>query len=175
MRADRPSDEHEADSRVTLVTGRFQVVPSAYLIFRRTIEEGDQVLLMLRAGTGYMDGHWATVAGHVEAGESCAAAAVREAREEVGVDVEVRDLRPVCCMHRTAGDGQVINERADFFFETRVWTGQPRLLEPDRAAALAWFGLGSLPTPVVPHEHSVLGNLMNGRVPAILTYGFVDA
>jgi 8-oxo-dGTP diphosphatase len=130
MRADRSGDEHGADFRVTLVISRFQVVPSAYLIFRRTVEEGDQVLLMLRAGTGYMDGHWATVAGHVEAGESCAAAAVREAREE---------------------------------------------LEPDRAAALAWFGLGSLPTPVVPHEDRVLTNLTNGRVPAILTYGFADA
>ncbi len=154
---------------------RFQVVPSAYLILRRTVEGGDQVLLMLRAGTGYMDGHWATVAGHVEAGESCAAAAVREAREEVGVDVDVRHLLPVCGMHRTAGDGQEINERADFFFETRVWNGEPRLLEPDRAAALAWFRLGSLPSPVVPHEHAVLSNLSAGRIPAILTHGFTDA
>ena len=154
---------------------RFQVVPSAYLIFRRTVDGEDQVLLMLRACTGYMDGHWAVVAGHVEAGESCAAAAVREAREEVGLDVEVRHLRPVCCMHRTARDGQAVNERADFFFETRLWRGEPRLLEPHRAAALAWFGLGSLPTPVVPHENRVLTILTNGRVPPILTYGFADA
>jgi 8-oxo-dGTP diphosphatase len=167
MRADRPGDEHSADSRVTLVIDRFQVVPSAYLIFRRTVEGGDQVLLMLRAGTGYMDGHWATVAGHVEAGESCAAAAVREAHEEVGVEVDVRDLLPVC--------GQEINERADFFFETRVWKGEPRLLESDRAAALAWFSLDSLPSPVVPHENAVLSNLSTGRIPAILTHGFTDA
>jgi 8-oxo-dGTP diphosphatase len=175
MRADRPGDEHAADSRVSLVIDRFQVVPSAYLIFRRTVEGGDQVLLMLRAGTGYMDGHWATVAGHVEVGESCAAAAVREAREEVGAEVDIRKLRPVCGMHRTGGDGQGINERVDFFFETRVWTGEPRRLEPHRAAALAWFGLGSLPTPVVPHENTVLTNLSTGRVPAVITFGFTDA
>jgi 8-oxo-dGTP diphosphatase len=156
------------------VIDRFQVVPSAYLILRRTVEGEDQVLLMLRQGTGYMDGHWATVAGHVEAGESCAAAAVREAREEVGVDVNVCDLRPLCGMHRTGGDGMDINERADFFFETRAWRGAPRLLERDRAAALAWFGLGSLPSPVVPHEHTVLAKLATGQVPAILTHGFTD-
>ncbi|MET0977876.1 MAG: NUDIX domain-containing protein, partial [Paeniglutamicibacter terrestris] len=53
-----------------------QLVPASYVVFLR----GDQVLLQLRQNTGFLDGHWAcAAAGHVEAGESASAAAVREA------------------------------------------------------------------------------------------------
>ena len=75
---------------------RFVVVPAAYVIVRR----GDEVLLLLRADTGYMDGYWAVPAGHVERGESVLAAAVRELKEEVGIDVDPSDLQPVTAMHR---------------------------------------------------------------------------
>jgi len=54
----------------------FSVVPAAYVVLRR----GDEVLMLLRANTGYMDGFWAVPAGHVEKGESVVEAAVREVR-----------------------------------------------------------------------------------------------
>jgi len=54
------------------VTQRFRVVPAAYVVLRR----GAKVLLQLRSGTGYRDGHWACAAPwHVEAGESVVQAA----------------------------------------------------------------------------------------------------
>ena len=41
---------------------RFRVVPAAYVVLQR----GPEVLLQLRQGTGYRDGHWAVAAaGHV--------------------------------------------------------------------------------------------------------------
>ena len=65
---------------------RFRVVPAAYVLLLRPAGSGpDEVLLQLRQHTGFMDGHWAcAAAGHVEAGESVLAAAVREAAEELG-------------------------------------------------------------------------------------------
>ncbi len=67
------------------MTDRFQVVPAAYVVFRREHDGRSQVLLQLRRGTGYMDGFWATAAaGHVEADESVLEAACREAAEELG-------------------------------------------------------------------------------------------
>ncbi len=131
-----------------------------------------EVLLLLREGTGYLDGHWAGVAGHVEAGESCIDAAVREAREEVGVEIRAEDLEPVCAMHRTHGNHEWIDERADFFFQTWTWSGEPSLREPAKAAALRWWPLRHLPDPTAPHEALVLAHLLGGRVPAILTFGF---
>ncbi len=148
---------------------RFRVVPAAYVIVRR----GDEVLLLLRANTGYMDGRWAVPAGHVEHGESAVAAAVRELKEEVGLDVDAADLVPVTAMHRTGGNGDPIDERVDFFFMASKWTGEPRLLEPEKAAGLDWYPLDKLPDPLVPHEARVLGAVADGdALPAVIAQGF---
>jgi len=147
---------------------RFQVIPAAYVALRR----GDEVLLLLRANTGYMDGFWAVPAGHVEYGESALTAAVREVREEVGVEIAPADLIPVTAMHRTGGNGEAIDERVDFFFTATRWTGEPRLMEPDKATGLDWYCLDRLPDPVVPHEALVLAGLRDGSIPAVIAHGF---
>lgn len=146
---------------------RFQVVPAAYVLLLR----GSEVLLQLRQNTGYRDGHWAAAAaGHVEHGESVLAAAVREAEEEIGV--VPADLVPLTTMHRTHTNGQPIDERVDFFFTCRAWTGEPHLRETAKAAELGWFPLDGLPDPVVPHERFVLDGLRTGTLPPITTFGF---
>ena len=154
---------------------RFQVVPAAYVLLRRSADGAAQLLLQLRQGTGYMDGHWAAAAaGHVEAGESVLAAAVREAAEELGIDIDPADLVPLCAMHRTVAPHGPIDERVDFFFECRGWTGEPRTQEADKSADLRWFDLARLPDPVVPHELQVLTGLRDGDLRPIATFGFGD-
>lgn len=150
---------------------RFRVVPAAYVYLRR---EG-QVLLHRRARTGYMDGHWAGAAGHVEPGESVVAAAVREVREELGVEVDPADLRPVTTMHRGQPGGPALEQRVDFFFEAVRWAGAPVLQEAGKADDLGWFPFAALPEPVVPHELVVLRAIHDGEVPQIMTYGFPPA
>lgn len=148
---------------------RFRVVPAAYVVLRR----GERVLLQLRQNTGYRDGFWAmAAAGHVEQGESVLAAAVREAREELGIEIAETDLEPLCGMHRTHQNGKPVDERADFFFECRRWVGEPYVVEPLKNAELGWFALDALPEPVVPHEHLILDGLRRGRLPAVVTFGF---
>jgi 8-oxo-dGTP pyrophosphatase MutT (NUDIX family) len=150
---------------------RFRVVPAVYVYLRR---EG-QVLLQRRAGTGYMDGHWAAAAGHVEPGESVVAAAVREVREELGVELSPADLPPVTTMHRGQPGGPALEQRVDFFYEAVRWDGVPALQEASKADGLGWFPLVALPEPVVPHELVVLRAIHDGEVPHILTYGFGPA
>ncbi len=148
---------------------RFRVVPAAYVLLRR----GGEVLLQLREGTGFMDGHWAAAAaGHVEEGESVVAAACREAAEELGVTIEPGDLGPLTAMHRTRGNHDPVDERVDFFFTCLRWDGEPRRCEPARTADLRWFALDALPTPVVPHELFVLDGLRRGGPAPITWFGF---
>ena len=148
------------------------LVPASYVLLRRREDGVEQVLLQLRQGTGFMDGHWAvSAAGHVEPGEDAVSAAVREAAEEIGVVLERADLVPLCAIHRAAPPHERGDERVDFFFECRRWTGTPDRREPDRAAALRWFDLAALPEPVVPHERVVLAGLRTGGLPAVLTFG----
>lgn len=147
---------------------RFVVVPAAYVY----LVQGDgAVLLLRRSGTGFMDGHWAGPAGHVEYGESALAAAVREAREETGVTVRSADLVPLCAVHRRHSDA-AIDQRVDFFFSCAEWTGAPARRETDKADAMDWFALDALPDPIVPHERLVLEHMRSGSVPPLLTYGF---
>ena len=64
--------------------------------------EDNKVLMMKRQNTGYMDGMYALVAGHVEVGESFKAAIIREAKEEVGITLKEENLvyKYVSCMFR---------------------------------------------------------------------------
>ena len=148
---------------------RFVVVPAAYVFVLRPSGTGDEVLLQLRQNTGFMDDHWAAAAaGHVEKGETAYDAAHREAAEEIGVsDLE---LEFVTAMQRTRS-GEPIDERIDFFFTCRSWTGTPRIVEPAKSAGLEWFPLDALPDPVVPHELKVLQGLTSG-IPPYCTFGF---
>ncbi|MDT0203736.1 NUDIX domain-containing protein [Nocardioides sp. AE5] len=149
---------------------RFVVVPASYVYLLREGAQGTEVLLQLRQGTGYMDGHWAAAAaGHVERGETAYVAAEREAFEELGIkDVELEFLTS---MHRTQG-ADPIDERIDFFFTARAWSGEPRIIEPEKCAGLDWFALSALPDPVVPHERATLEALRGGRVAPYTTHGF---
>jgi 8-oxo-dGTP diphosphatase len=153
------------------VTDRFRVVPASYVFLLRPGSRtgGDEVLLQLRQNTGYMDDHWAAAAaGHVERGETAYDAARREAGEEIGV--ELGDLTFVTPMQRTQ-HAEPIDERIDFFFTCRSWRGEPRIVEPQKAAAMDWFPLDALPEPVVPHELFVLERLGTG-LDSYTTFGF---
>ncbi len=140
---------------------RALLVAAAYVVLQR----GDEVLLQLRAGTGYLDGHWAVLAGHLEPDETIHAAAVREAAEESGVVVAEEDLEPLTMLHRFWPGGPQIEQRCDVFFRARRWSGEPAILEPDRCADMRWFRLDALPDPMVPHEAAVLSYLASGTVP----------
>jgi 8-oxo-dGTP pyrophosphatase MutT (NUDIX family) len=155
---------------------RTLLVAAAYVVLLRDDDEGPErpgrphVLLQRRRGTGYRDGFWAVLAGHVEPGESVHEAAVREAFEEAGVTVRPDDLRPLTTLHRFERGGPAVEQRVDVFFEVRRWAGDPVLREPDKADALGWFELDHLPEPVVPHERLVLDAIARGgSVPAVLS------
>jgi 8-oxo-dGTP pyrophosphatase MutT (NUDIX family) len=154
------------------VTDRFVVVPAAYVFLLRDGTAGLEVLLQLRQNTGYMDDHWAAAAaGHVEKGETAYDAAHREAAEEIGVsDVA---LEFVTSMQRTRS-AQPIDERIDFFFTARSWSGEPSIVEPEKCADLRWYPVDDLPDPVVPHELRVLDALRMGTTEPYTTYGFDD-
>jgi 8-oxo-dGTP diphosphatase len=150
--------------------GRFVVVPASYVFLLRDGASRLEVLLQLRQNTGYMDDHWAAAAaGHVERGETAYDAAQREALEELGVTN--LDLTFVTTMQRTR-HADPIDERVDFFFTARSWSGEPRIVEPEKAADLRWCALDALPEPVVPHELAVLDTFRTGTATAYSTFGF---
>jgi ADP-ribose pyrophosphatase YjhB (NUDIX family) len=119
--------------------------------------KGDTVLLLRRWNTGYEDGNYSVVAGHVEEGETVTEAAIREAREEVGIHITAQDLEVVEVMHRKSDD-----ERVDFFLMATTWSGELTNQEKDKCDEIGWFSLGDLPRNIIPYVRRALDNYQQG-------------
>jgi|SaaInlV_200m_DNA_6_1039755.scaffolds.fasta_scaffold41226_1 8-oxo-dGTP diphosphatase len=102
----------------------------------------NQILLGKRKNT-HGEGDWAVPGGHLEFGETPIECAIRELKEETGLDLE---------------DPQEIMFTNDFFdkedkhyvtiFVQGFVQGEPKLLEPNRCEKWDWFTLESLPSPL---------------------------
>ena len=57
------------------------------------IIKDNKVLMMKRCNTGYMDGMYGFISGHLEKDESLSSAIIRESTEEVGIVLKEEDLR----------------------------------------------------------------------------------
>lgn len=124
------------------------------------LTDGERVLLLRRANTGYEDGHFSVVAGHVEPGERVVDAAVREAREEAGVALDPDAVRVVAVMQRRAPGA----DRVDFFVEAPRWQGEPRNAEPAKCSELRWCDMFALPGETVPYVRRAITNYCEGRL-----------
>jgi 8-oxo-dGTP diphosphatase len=136
---------------------RFKLIPAVYLILRR----GEEVLLLQRANTGYQDGKYGLVAGHLEGDELAASGIVREAKEEAGITVDLKDLKLVHVCHRLSR-GEPGQERLDLFFEATRWHGEITNMEPHKCGDLSWFSLHDLPSTVIPVVGMVLKAVAGG-------------
>ena len=128
--------------------GRVALIAAVYLVL---IEHG-RILLVRRSNTGYQDGNYSLVAGHLEADESLTQAMAREAMEEAGVGIQREDLEVVHVMHRTAPD----SERIDLFMKPASWSNSPRIMEPDKCDDMGWFPLNDLPDNTIPYVRQAI-------------------
>jgi len=109
------------------------------------------ILLMQRADNG----HWGLPGGHVEPGESVAAATVREVLEETGWPIEVGRLIGVYSdpARQTVGQGAERPQMVNLCFEARVVGDAGEPTTPEETLAVGFFALSDLPEPLVPiHE-----------------------
>ncbi len=115
------------------------------------------MLMLRRFHTGWEDGNYSVVAGHVEEGETVTQAAIREAEEEVGVSISPDQLEVVHVMHRKSED-----ERIDFFLTARNWEGDIRNREPDKCDEMNWYPLAALPANTIPYVRHGLEGYQRG-------------
>ena len=130
------------------------------------LKRQDQVCLIKRAATGWLDDHYSLPAGGVEAGETLRAAAQREAREEVGIEIVLEDLALGHILHCRSGT----QDWTGHVFVTDRWQGEPFIAEPDKHSDLGWYGLADLPDPMVPYVRHALAEFARGE--AYSEYGW---
>jgi 8-oxo-dGTP pyrophosphatase MutT (NUDIX family) len=132
----------------------FKLIVAVYLVLRKE----DGVLLSKRANTGYQDGKFSMIAGHIDGDELATNAMAREASEEAGIKIDPAKLKLVHIAHRLSR-GQSGQERMDLFFELREWEGDIKNLEPHKCAELTWFSLDKLPKNIIPFVGLVLNDI----------------
>jgi 8-oxo-dGTP pyrophosphatase MutT (NUDIX family) len=109
----------------------------------------DAVLLARRSGTGYADGLLHAPSGHLEDGEDVRNAMIREAREEIGLELAPDELDAVLVMQHRAPHGRA---RIGWFFVARHGSGgEPFNREPDKCSELGWYPLDALPDDMVAY------------------------
>jgi 8-oxo-dGTP pyrophosphatase MutT (NUDIX family) len=117
------------------------------------LQKDNDILFLRRYNTGYEDGNFSVVAGHLDGGETIKAAMIREAKEEVGVTIQPEDLAVVGVMHRLSED-----ERIDWFLHASRWEGIIANNEPQKCDLLEWFPLEQPPDNVIPYVRRALNN-----------------
>jgi 8-oxo-dGTP diphosphatase len=130
------------------------------------IVRNDEILLIDRQRNGRS--YYVIPGGGVEPGESLAQAAIREAQEELSLDVELGPL----LYTRPWDDGRI--QQMEYAFLVTTYTGQPALLDPEMLAkqtpdnfyALHWLPLADLNgSPCYPGqiEPMALGKVNGNR------------
>lgn len=145
---------------------RFCLAAAVYGVLR----DGDQVLLLRRAGSGYHDGELSLPAGHLDGGEDAVGGLVRELREELTIGVGRDACRLALVMHRspeTAGDLEYL----DLFFAVSHWTGVPAIGEPDKCSELVWADSAAVPADTIGYIQAAL-DAVTASSPPLLTYGW---
>ena len=135
---------------------RFKIIPSVYL----ALIKDNKILLSRRHNTGYFDNNYSFPAGHLEGEETLKQAITREAKEEIGIVFNPEDLELIHTMNRRIPD----NERVDFFFTTRKWQGEPKIMEPEKCDDLSWFEFNSLPKNIIPYIKQAIDSFLNNII-----------
>ena len=136
-----------------MVKERHKIIPASYLV----LIKNNKILLQRRFNTGYEDGKYSVIAGHVDKGETFTKAIIREVKEEAGITLQAEDLRVVHVMNRNIQD----NERIDIFFIAEKWTGNIENKEPNKCDDLSWFDLDDMPDNVIPYIKEAINCIKN--------------
>lgn len=137
---------------------RFKTLSAAMLLLSRINDKGEEeILLQKRKNTGWMDGYWDfSASGHVEENESMKMTAVREAKEELGIEMEIEDVEFMSMLHtNTPNTGQIYYNG---HFKIKKWKDEPRVNEPNKCEEVKWFGIRDLPENIIKSRKLAIEN-----------------
>lgn len=106
------------------------------------LEKDNKILFMKRENTGYADGKYGLPGGHVEKNEEIKEAMIREAKEEIGIDIKSNDLILYKVLNRKISED---NEYIDFIFKTNKWSRKIQNCEVNKCEKIEWIDKERIP------------------------------
>lgn len=109
------------------------------------LNEKKQLLLLLR-NSEHQGGRWCPPGGHIEYGEDFKDAAIRETKEESGINVKEIEILGVT--------SDVYPEENRHYITVHVkaveYFGKEMIAEPEKCFEMRWFDLNNLPKNLFP-------------------------
>lgn len=88
-------------------------------------------------------------AGHVDKGEDVYQALVREAREELNIDINVKNIEDIFVVNRI---NKNLKPYYDVYFVIKNYKGIIKINEPNKCQELKWVLLDNMPDDVIEFE-----------------------
>lgn len=128
------------------------------------IKQEDKILLFFRNDGffSYGGGWWVIPAGHIEHGETAVEAVVREAKEELDIDILPEDIEFVHIMSNLASK----TEGFDFFFVVKKYSGTLRNCEGDKCVEMRYMSQEEIKNTknIVTTTNIALNAIIDGKV-----------
>ncbi len=135
---------------------REKFLSSIYLIIKN--DEG-KILLQRREGTKLWLGYLALPAGHIDVGENAYDALIREAKEELDIDISIDNIIDTFVVNRR---NKSLLPYYDIYFEIGKYNGTIKINEPNKCSELVWTDLDKLPNDMIDFEKVAIYNNLNG-------------
>jgi ADP-ribose pyrophosphatase YjhB (NUDIX family) len=133
-------------------------------------DRANKRVVLLRRGNkkAFAPGMWSLPSGKGAPGEPITRTAVRELREETGLEVKPQALRLAHVTHSPeAPEGFVV-----LVFAADEWEGEPINAEPSKHSAVAWVDTDDLPNDFVPSTLHALERYLAGERPEVAIDGW---
>ena len=135
---------------------REKFLSSVYLIIKN---ENGEVLLQRRQGTKLWPGYLALPAGHIDEGENAYEAAIREAKEELGIEISINDIVDTFVANRK---NKSLSPYYDVYFEISKYLGEIKIDEREKCSELVWCSPNNLPEDMIEFEKEAMEKNANG-------------
>ena len=129
---------------------------AVYLIIRN---DAGKILLQRRKGTNLWPGFLALPAGHIDVGENAYEAAIREAKEELGITIAKDDIIDTFVVNRK---NKSLPSYYDVYLEIKSYYGNINIMEPEKCEELIWSDINNLPDDVITFEKEAIKNNLKG-------------
>ena len=129
---------------------------SIYIILKRD----GKILLQRRKGTKLWCDFLALPAGHIDVGENPYEAIIREAREELGMEITEEQIINPQIIQRNWIDAQM--QYFDIYFDLINCQEEPKIMEPEKCSELIWVDENNLPKDIIPFEKEALEKRKEG-------------
>lgn len=120
------------------------------------IKNGNVLLIKRSKKYKYEPGKYTLPSGKRESNETILQTTFRETLEETGIKINLKFTKFAHAMSRKESEE---DEWLDFFFVIKKWTGEPKIMEPEKCEGIKWAPVDHLPKNTISFVKVALKNI----------------